>query len=268
MSLKPPSDSSSSGAAGSNPGPAAPLVRTETHQGVAAVLLARPEKRNAMTPAMLDQLFDHLRLAIDTADALVLSGDGAVFCGGFDLKLCHTNPGTLTLLLQRLHDIIVLMRSSEKPVLVAAQGAAIAGACALLGGADIAITNRDAALGYPVVPLGISPAISAPFLAQRVTFGQARLRLLDPGLIDGVEASRINLVDICCDIREDVMPRAMRLARQLANKPPHAFANTKQLIREIENTQGAQFAVPALQASLSLTESPEQQSRLAAMWTR
>lgn len=244
------------------------LVRTESYAGVTAVILSRADKRNALTPDMMDELIATVRTALENSRALVLGGDGTVFCGGFDLKLCHQQPGTLVKLLSSLLVLIRQLRATDKPVIIAAHGAAIAGGCALLGAADVALTNREAALGYPVVSLGISPAVSAPFLVQRVGIGAGRQRLLDPGLIDGIEAARIGLVDICCDIREDVLPRAMRIAREMATKPPIAMAATKQLLREIEDLDGVTRDTEALRVSLSLAEGEEQKSRLAALWAR
>jgi len=243
-------------------------LRTEDHAGVGVILLARSEKRNALTPDMLFALDTLLREKIASSQAIVLAGDGSVFCGGFDLKLCHEERGTLASLLVGLARVIQTLRSSDKPVVIAAHGAAIAGGCALLGGADVVITDRVASLGYPVVTLGVSPAVSAPFLLQRVGAGNSRMMLLGAELITGEDARRIGLADICCDIREDVLPRAMRLASVLAAKPTAAFAATKTLLREIEDLSGGLWAKEALNASLRLADNDEQRERLARMWEK
>jgi len=241
------------------------FLRTEDHASVAVISFARPEKRNALTPDMLFALDTLLHETIASSRAIVLAGDGSVFCGGFDLKLCHQERGTLASLLVGLSRVIQTLRSSNKPVVIAAHGAAIAGGCALLGGADVVITDRLASLGYPVVTLGVSPAVSAPFLMQRVGIGSSRLMLLGAELITGEEARRIGLADICCDIREDVLPRALRLASVLASKPVDAFAATKTLLREIEDLSGALWSTQALNASLHLADKEEQRERLALM---
>ncbi|MBX9735933.1 MAG: enoyl-CoA hydratase/isomerase family protein [Phycisphaerales bacterium] len=242
------------------------FLRTEDHNGVAVVVLSRADKRNALTPDMIFGLDTLLKETIAASRAVVLAGDGNVFCGGFDLKLCHTDQGTLESLLIGLARVIETLRASDKPVVIAAHGAAIAGGCALLGGADVVVTDRVASLGYPVVTLGISPAVSAPYLAQRVGNGAARELLLGAGLITGEEARRIGLADVCCDIREDVVPRSLRIAGVLASKPVEAFAATKTLLREIEDLSGVLHRATALKTSLRLTDSDEQRTRLAAMW--
>lgn len=248
-----------------------PLVRIETHDAVTVILLSRVDKRNAMTPTMLDELLsaiDHATTATNPCRALILSGDGPIFCGGFDLKLCHQTPGTLKQLLTKLASCIQRLRSLDIPVIIAAQGGAIAGAAALLSACDFALSNRDATIGYPVVPLGISPAVSAPTLSQRVGKGGARRLQLDPGLITGEEAAKLGLIDICCDIREDVLSRAQRLARELLSKPAHAYAATKLILREIEELSGSAWSETGLNASLKLADNPDQHARLGALWNK
>ena len=136
------------------------MVRTSTENGVATITLARAEKRNACTPAMLTELEQAIRGV--RGRVLVLTGDGDVFCSGFDLTLCKDDDRVLGQLLGGLSACVRALRAMDMPVVVSAHGAAIAGGCALLGGCDVVVTNSDAKLGYPVLPLGISPAVSAP----------------------------------------------------------------------------------------------------------
>jgi methylglutaconyl-CoA hydratase len=232
---------------------------------VAVVSLNRPGKRNAMTPDMLRELDTALRASADSCRCLVLGGEGPVFCGGFDLRLCHERPGTLAELLQGLHTVMVTLRGLDVPVVAAAHGAAIAGGCALLGGCDIRITNAEAKLGYPVTPLGVSPAISAPFLQLLVGSGHSRARLLDPALVSGPEAVRIGLASECLPAAADVLPRALEAAAALASKPAGSLAATRRWLRGVEDRRGC-GSEAALGASLSLVGSAEERERLAALF--
>ncbi len=144
------------------------MIRTETDGGVRTIVLDRPEKRNALTPAMLDDLAAGVRaVTLGKGDdagvrAVLIRGEGRCFCAGFDLDLCRDDgpeQAVMKSFLAGLSDAIVAMRACPRPVVIAAHGAAIAGGCALLGGADLVVADRDAKLGYPVVRLGVSPAI-------------------------------------------------------------------------------------------------------------
>lgn len=241
----------------------ASLVRVERYGGIAVVVLSRPEKRNAMTPAMLEEVLAAIPPA-DQIEGLVLAGDGPVFCGGFDLKMCHEKPGTLEALLRGLARVIAELDARAHPVVVAAQGAAIAGGAALLGGADVAVGDRAGQYGYPVVRLGLSPAVSAPYLRLLVGDGHARERLLDPSTVSGEEARRIGLIHELCDIPEDCGPRALRVCKMLAGKPRHAFGATKRLLRELGGA--GRTARAGLEASLTTADSDECRAALGALF--
>lgn len=243
-------------------------IRTQLDGRVLLLILNRPEKRNALTPAMLTELVQEATKCRPLCDAIVLCGEGGVFCSGFDMKLVHEQPGTLDLLLKGLSEAISDLRSLGLPIVVAAHGAAVAGGCALLGAGDVVVTDQDAQLGYPVVKLGISPAVSAPTVLNSTSPGAVRARLLDPQLIDGREARRIGLVQVCCDIKEDVVPRALREARLLASKPAHAMLATRQLLDSLCDSLTPASRVKALSASLALADSDDQRARVASLWTK
>jgi methylglutaconyl-CoA hydratase len=250
------------------------VIRIERHEqprfaGVAELVIDRPAKRNALTPQMLDELNRAaLELSADqSVRAILLRGEGTAFCAGFDLSLCVQSSEPLAAMLTGLSVLIRTLRRSPKPVVIAAHGAAIAGGCALLGAGDLVITDQYAKLGYPVVKLGISPAVSAPSLALAVQGRCARERLLDPALISGIEAARIGLVSRCVDLVEDVLPRAQIEAATLGEKPPHAFAATKRWLATIEGADHDAAFDAALSASLALVGGPEERARLAPLWT-
>ncbi len=230
--------------------------------------LNRPDRRNALTPEMLRDL----QREITSTDqrAILLRGEGKVFCSGFDLSLCHQSAdgSVMRSLLQGLSDCIAAMRDLPIPVVIAAHGGAIAGACALLGGCDVAVTDAAAQLGYPVVRFGISPAVSAPFLKNALTFGHARERLLDSGLISGVEAKRIGLASECCSTPEEVFPRALAIAEMLASKPPRAMAATRRWLNELETLDQRVTREDALGVSLSRTGTAEESTRLASLFAK
>ena len=120
------------------------------------------------------------------------------------------------------------------------QGAAIAGGCALLGGADVVIADRSAKFGYPVTLLGISPAVTAPFLRERVGDGASRALLLNPELVTGDQALAIGLVDLLVDGPGEVAPAAMRMARELASKPPGAMRATGAWVARVSGNAQAE----------------------------
>lgn len=244
------------------------MIRLDRDGSVGVLVLDRPDKRNALTPEMLVSLRVRAveAAAGGAARALVVRGEGPVFCAGFDLRMCRDAPdgSVMRALLTGLSEVIRALRDLPIPVVVAAHGAAIAGGCALLGGADVVVADRGAKLGYPVVKIGVSPAVSAPFLRLGIGDGPARAWMLDPDLASGAEAARVGLVHELVERAEDVLPRALGVARALAEKPAHALAATKRLLSEISPIEDS--LTHALATSLGLAGSDEERERLAAMF--
>ncbi|MBL8764580.1 MAG: enoyl-CoA hydratase/isomerase family protein [Phycisphaerae bacterium] len=243
------------------------MIGATIERGVATLTLRRAAKRNAMTPELLACLVTSIGQVSSGARAIVLAGEGTVFCAGFDLSLCREHPdgSVMRALLSGLSDVIVALRDQPRPVVMAAHGAAIAGGCALLGAADFVITNDDAKIGYPVARLGVSPAVSAPYLRLLVGDGAARERLLDSRLISGREAAGIGLATQSLASAADVGPAAQATARALANTPVEAISATRAWLHEVEGLGDAPWR--ALRASLALTGEEEERRMLPKAWT-
>jgi 2-(1,2-epoxy-1,2-dihydrophenyl)acetyl-CoA isomerase len=241
------------------------MIDTQVVGSIAVFRFDRAEKRNALTPHMLSSLCKAVETAA-SARAIVLSGVGEVFCAGFDLTLCRGDDGALRDMLTGLSRAIVALRNAPCPVVVSAHGAAIAGGCALLGGADVVVTTDDARIGYPVVRLGISPAVSAPFARLAMGDGPARVRMLDPGLIDGRAAVRLGLAHE--SVASGCEARAIDIARGFEAKPRDALGHTKRWLNEIDGSLDALSIERGLETSLALVGTPELEERLAALWRK
>lgn len=246
-------------------------VSGAAHEGVVAhIVIDRPDKRNALTAEMMMSLREaQEHVAADPATrAVIVRGEGAAFCSGFDLDACRDDPLAMRSLLTGLSNTIRALRKCSCPVVMAAHGAAIAGGCALLGGADIVVTDANAKFGYPVTRLGVSPAVSSPFLRQMVGDGHARARLLDSDLIDGRHAHRIGLAHYLVERAEEVLPRAREIATSLALKPRQALRETKHWLNELDGSLNAHAIDGALHASLGLAGGAEERALLTKYWEK
>lgn len=237
-------------------------VRLRVEGQIAELTIDRPEKRNALTPGMLTELCRLAEEAGNSSRAVVVAGAGATFCSGFDLSLCVAEPdGTvMRQLLKGLSAFVRTLRGLPVPVVIAAHGAALAGGCAILGGGDVVITDAKAKLGYPVVRIGVSPAVSAPFLAGMVGLGRTRVRQVDPGLISGAEAVRQGLAHEAVAEPDQVLPRALRVAADLAAKPTGTMHATKAWLLSLD--EESCLAEGGLEASLALTGGAEERELL------
>jgi methylglutaconyl-CoA hydratase len=238
-------------------------------RGVAEIILDRPDKRNALTPDMLRELVRAAEQCNvdDDVRAIVLRGEGRVFCAGFDLDLCRDDQSVLPALLRELSAAVRALRRARIPVVCAAHGGAIAGGCALLGGADIVVTDMRAKLGYPVTRLGISPAVTTPALCANVTGSGARRLLLAPSLVDGEAAQRLGMAHLVVETPEDVTARAQIEAGKLARKPTSGLQATKAWMNTLDGTADDHPFDRALEVSLSLSGGEEERELLARFWS-
>ncbi len=247
------------------------MIRVEHHEParVVEIVIDRPDKRNALTPDMLRNLKDGVTRAHESrAHALLLSGAGDVFCAGFDLALCRDDASAMGDLLTTLSHALRALRRLTCPVVVGAQGGAVAGGCALVCAADIVVSDAAANLGYPVVRLGVSPAVNAPLVRFSLHSGRTRERLLDPATITGARAHALGLVHHLVDAPADVRAVALRIATQLAAKPPHSLSVTKRWLNELDGSDNDALFADSLRASLALAGGPEERSLLASVWKK
>jgi methylglutaconyl-CoA hydratase len=170
-----------------------------THDRIFTIVLARPEKRNALNRAMADALVDAFdQAARSDAKVIVLRAEGKAFSAGADLD-------ALQALQSASYDdnladstataaIFDAMLRHPTPIVSIIQGDAIAGGCGLATTADISIAVDTARFGYTETSIGFVPAIVSGILQRKVGDTQARRLLLGAERISAQEAQRIGLV--------------------------------------------------------------------------
>jgi methylglutaconyl-CoA hydratase len=204
--------------------------------GVAALTLNRPEKRNAISFDLIDDLLRALE-EVSKSDAivLILTGAGKAFCSGLDLDNLKALLGrTPEQNLQDSRTMVQLFRSLyEFPqvTIAAVNGTAIAGGTGLALLCDFTLAVPEAKFGYTEVRIGFVPAIVSTFLLRQVGEKQARDLLLTGRLFDAAEAVRLGLVSEIVP-RENLMPRARALAAALMENSPASLRATKQLLTD------------------------------------
>ena len=202
--------------------------------GVATITLNRPEKRNAISFDLIDDLVQALS-EVSKSDAIVLivTGAGKAFCSGLDLDnlkaLLGRSPEQN---LQDSQTMVQLFRSLyefPKVTIAAVNGAAIAGGTGLALLCDFTLAVPEAKFGYTEVRIGFVPAIVSTFLLRQVGEKQARDLLLTGRIFEAEEAARMGLVSEIVPA-EDLMKRARQLASLLMENSPASLRATKQLL--------------------------------------
>src|ERR1700691_3676741 len=162
--------------------------------------LNRPEKRNAISTPMIDDLFAALSAveADKSVRVVVLTGAGKAFCSGMDLEtlqaLAKQTAEQNLADSRRMAKMFHLVYSFPKPLITAVNGAAIAGGCGLATLSDFTLAVPEAKFGYTEVRIGFIPALVSVMLRRQVGEKRARDLLLSGRIIDAAEAFRLGLV--------------------------------------------------------------------------
>lgn len=168
---------------------------------VATITLHRPEKRNALNGAMVQELQTAFTRAEqdEAVKVIVLKGAGEAFCAGADLEyLQQLQQNTLAENLADSRQLMQLMQQiyyHEKIVIAQVEGHAIAGGCGLVTLCDLSYAVPEALLGYTEVKIGFIPALVAVFLVRKIGEGRARELLLTGRLVTADKAQAFGLLN-------------------------------------------------------------------------
>jgi 2-(1,2-epoxy-1,2-dihydrophenyl)acetyl-CoA isomerase len=180
-------------------------IRYEVDGGVATLTLNRPEKRNAYTPQMGEEVVAAFRAARDddAVRAVILTGAGKGFCAGVDLDALkamhagqHAGKGPKLGEEDFIRVLPLELLSYPKPVIAAIHGAAIGVGVTMVLPCDIRIAAEDAKLGLPFTKLGILPGLGSSHLLPRlVGMGRAQELVLTSRVVLAPEALEMGLVN-------------------------------------------------------------------------
>lgn len=246
------------------------LIIESRESSIAIIALNDPAKRNALSLTMFDALDDAIaRVAGDMSlVAVIVRGEGPAFCAGFDLGACVNDQDLLPQFILRLSALIRRLRRLPQVVIAQVHGPALAGGCALLSACDFVFVAPDAKLGYPVHPIGISPAVTIPTLRLALGDGAARTVLMSSEIIDGVEAHRRGLATHLASSTNSLPAEAVALAQSLTRKGPHALRTTKSWLNELDGSVLDANFVPAAEDSAREAAGNEARAMLAAYWSQ
>jgi trans-feruloyl-CoA hydratase/vanillin synthase len=217
------------------PVPGGKNVRVEFENGIAWVYFNRPEKRNAMSPALNQEMLEVLEaLEVDErCKVLVLTGTGDAWSAGMDLKEFFRDmegkPPTVTL---RARQTAFYFQRTKlmyylKPTIAMVNGWCFGGAFQVLIGCDLAICAETATFGlsevnWGIIPAGIVTKSVAMVLAQRA----ALYYILTGEPFDGKRAAEIGLVNAAVPAAE-LEDRTRAMARTLMARNPHVLRSAK-----------------------------------------
>jgi methylglutaconyl-CoA hydratase len=235
---------------------------------VATITLNRPEKRNAISPQMIEELLAVLQeIESSAARAAIVTGAGKAFCAGMDLDVLRSLAGQS--LEQHVADsrlvanLLYRIYSFPKPIIAAVNGAAIAGGCGIATLADFTLSVPDAQFGYTEVKIGFIPAAVSVFLRRQTGDKIARDLLISGRIIDATEAYRLGLVTELV-AAEKLAARAHEFAGILLAASPTSVTRTKRLLLAYEEAALQTELEMAIRENAAIKETADFREGLSA----
>lgn len=213
--------------------------------GVAYLTLNRPQARNAMSLAMVDELINTLRQTEKQGDSriVVVRGAGGNFCAGADLKdmaaaRARVQSGQMNAaegdpvahLNRRFGELCATFSESPLATITVLEGAVMGGGFGLACASDITLADNTAILRLPETALGLVPAQIAPYLVERLGYSQAKRLAVTGGSVDAATAARLGLVHELFSDTQALETGLSRVIGEILACAPQALAASKKLV--------------------------------------
>ena len=215
------------------------LALDSSRAGILTIALNRPDIRNAFNEKMIEELARVFRneAADPKVRAVVLKGNGSVFCAGGDLnwmkrsiELTYEENLTDTL---TLTNMFALMNEFSKPLIGVIHGAAIGGGVGLVSVCDIVLAEKDTVFSLSEVRLGVVPACIGPFVTAKIGASQARALFVSAERFKAPKAKEAGLVHEVFDDRAALDQHLAQLTQNLLECGPTAMTVAKRLVLDL-----------------------------------
>ncbi len=222
-------------------------LKFDVKDGVASIVLNRPESYNALNETLMDELATAFYAADDPdIRAVYLTGEGKAFCSGGDVKAFAQylqNPSSFFKRVpEKLHQAILAIRRLPKPVIAAVNGVAAGAGFSLAMACDIAVAVENTYFNLAYSRIGLSPDGSSTFFLPRLIGMNRALYYAFTGEDIPVALAKewgiVHAIYPAATFRNE----SMALALKLAQGPTRALGKAKQLMNQsFENTLETQL---------------------------
>ena len=213
-------------------------IQSTLEANVCLLTLNRPERLNALTPGVADELQDAIKNSAQSgARAIVLTGAGRAFSAGGDLREMRDIASRESDVgaffdepLRRINDLVRLIRKTPVPIIAAVNGVASGGGCNLALACDLVYAAESANFNQAFIKIGLSPDIGGTFILPRLVGWKRAAELMFTGdMVTAKQADEMGMINGVVPDAE-LMDRVMSVAQKLANAPTAAIGQIKRLL--------------------------------------
>ncbi len=218
------------------------IIVTE-NKGVLTLRFNRPQKKNAMNLALVNEVIDVFDAITHRPDirVVVIEGCDGHFCSGGDISDMHLSSlapeqreRTIWQFNRRFGEMITKVDNATAVVIAVLEGAVLGGGFGVACVADLTLANQSAYFALPETSLGLIPAQIAPFVAKRIGLHQAKRLALTGEQLSFSQAQALGLVHYAFEEAHREREKTA-LIEKVKHCAPSANALTKQLLRDIEH---------------------------------
>jgi methylglutaconyl-CoA hydratase len=197
---------------------------------VTQISFNKPEKRNALCIAMMEQICEAIdKTEQDKSQRVILfKGEGKSFCAGLDMEEA-TNQELSHLSAEHMAKLLNKISNCGQVTIAVVHGAAVAGGAGVMSACDLAIAAKGTRFGYPEVRRGLVPGLVMTFLLRQLSLKHVYELLLLGELINAERAQSIGLINKVVR-EEELLSEALRMAAFAAEGAPGAIAHTKRMM--------------------------------------
>ncbi|MFK0089624.1 enoyl-CoA hydratase/isomerase family protein [Pseudomonas sp. NPDC090755] len=240
-------------------------IEVGVDQGLATLVLSRPERKNALTAQMFAEMLEALAtLRRDsTVKALLLTGAGSDFCSGGDLGSMQgaVEADTVRTRMVENNRLLSALADFDRPVIAAVDGVAFGAGFSLALAADFVIASQRARFCMAFARVGLTPDLGASYFLPRIVGLQKAKQLVYSAA--EISAEQALALGIALEVQpaERLHSRAEELARGMANMSGCAFGMTKRLLaRSFEANLATQLDAEASSQAVAMSSSYLQQA--------
>jgi enoyl-CoA hydratase/carnithine racemase len=216
------------------------MIQVKVSDAAGTIVLDRPKQCNALNFAMLEQLSQALSDLHQEkrVRAVILTGSGAHFCAGMDLKAWHDmsqSDQSQTLWFNdshAMHNIIEQMLQFPKPIVAAVDGATLGSGLALVLACDLVVASHRATFSAAAARLGLVAGLVAPLATFRCGSSLASRLMLGGSQLTATDAQAVGLVHHLVD-PEMIWVRAKTWIDSIAESSAEALQLSKRVINEM-----------------------------------
>lgn len=242
----------------------APILLESKGHGVSILTLNRPEKRNALSIALLQELCKQIKTLSESPKEriLILNSNGPVFCAGMDLQEV-SDLNLADSVLQGIRETLLALYRTPLITIAAVHGTAIGGGAGLLSCCDFVVATEEAKIGFPELQRGIVPSLISPFLMRQITMRHVRELLLLGPILDAHQALTFGLINRIVSFAD--LPGALHhLTEELIKGGPQTTKSTKRLLDALDPSSLERDLETCMKFSLESRHSSETEEGLSA----